>query len=318
MSAKWVLQMASACLVALGAHNICAQNFPNRPIRIITTEVGSGNDFTARLISSALLDGLGQHVVVDNRGNIAGEIVAKATPDGYTLLSWGSPLWLAPYLREKVAYDPVKDFAPVTLMATSPNILVVHPSLAVKSVKDLIALAKVRPGDLNYSSPGSGGSPHLAEELFKSMAGVKIIHVAYKGMGSAILGVIRGEVQIMFPSAAAVTPHIKSGRLRALAVTSARPTALAPGLPTMAVSGLAGYESLGMFGVFAPAGTPAPIVNRLNQEMVRVLNKPDIKQKFFDSGTETVGNTPEEFSAIVKSDMAKMGKLIKDAGIRAD
>jgi tripartite-type tricarboxylate transporter receptor subunit TctC len=318
MSAKWVLQMASACLVALGADNICAQNFPNRPIRIITTEVGSGNDFTARLISSALLDGLGQHVVVDNRGNIAGEIVAKATPDGYTLLSWGSPLWLAPYLREKVAYDPVKDFAPVTLMATSPNILVVHPSLAVKSVKDLIALAKVRPGDLNYSSPGSGGSPHLAAELFKSMAGVKIIHVAYKGMGSAILGVIRGEVQIMFPSAAAVTPHIKSGRLRALAVTSARPTALAPGLPTMAVSGLAGYESLGMFGVFAPAGTPAPIVNRLNQEMVRVLNKPDIKQKFFDSGTETVGNTPEEFSAIVKSDMAKMGKLIKDAGIRAD
>ena len=318
MSAKWVLQMASACLVALGADNICAQNFPNRPIRIITTEVGSGNDFTARLISSALLDGLGQHVVVDNRGNIAGEIVAKATPDGYTLLSWGSPLWLAPYLREKVAYDAVKDFAPVTLMATSPNILVVHPSLAVKSVKDLIALAKVRPGDLNYSSPGSGGSPHLAAELFKSMAGVKIIHVAYKGMGSAILGVIRGEVQIMFPSAAAVTPHIKSGRLRALAVTSARPTALAPGLPTMAVSGLAGYESLGMFGVFAPAGTPAPIVNRLNQEMVRVLNKPDIKQKFFDSGTETVGNTPEEFSAIVKSDMAKMGKLIKDAGIRAD
>ena len=309
----------AASLIALAtASPAIGQNFPNKVIRIVTTEAGSGNDFTSRLVAQGLPERLGQQVIVDNRGNIAGEVVARAAPDGYTLLSWGSPLWLAPYLRTKVAYDPIKDFSPVTLMATSPNILLVHTSLPVKSVKELVALAKARPGDLNYSSPGPGGSPHLAAELLKNMARVNIIHVPYKGMGSALTAVVSGEVQIMFPSAAAAAPHVKSGRLRALAVTTAQPTALAPGLPTIAASGLPGYESLGMFGIFAPAGTPAAVVQTLNQEMVRVLNSPAVKQKFFGAGAEVVGSTPEAFGAIVKADMAKMGKLIRDAGIQAD
>jgi len=298
--------------------NVLSQNFPNTFVRIVTTEVGSGNDFSARLIVQDLSATLGQQVIVDNRGNIAGEIVAKAAPDGYTLLSWGSPLWLAPFLREKVPYDPVRDFSPITLLATSPNILVVHPSLPVVSVKQLIALARAKPGMLNYSSPGPGGSPHLAAELLKAMARVNIVHIPYKGMGSALSATISGEVQLMFPSAAPASPHVKSGRLKALAVTTIQPSALVPGLPTVAAAGLPGYESLGMFGIFAPAGTPVVVVRRLNQDIVRILNKENVRAKFFNSGAEAVGNSPEEFAAIVKSDMAKMGKLIKDAGIRVD
>jgi len=291
------------------------QNFPNRFIRIITTEAGSGNDFTARVLAQALPESLGQNVIVDNRGNISGEIVARSTPDGYTLLSWGSPLWLAPFLQKSVAYDPVKDFAPVTLVATSPNLMVIHPSLPVNSVKDLINLAKRMPGQLNYSSPGPGGSPHLAAELLKSMAGINVVHIAYRGVGSALTALLSGEVQLMFPNAASAAPHVKSGRLKALAVTTAQPTALAPGLPTMASSGLPGYESLGMFGILAPAGTPPAIVQILNQEFVKALNKPNVKERLFNAGADAVGSTPDVFASIIKGDMQKMGKLIRDSGI---
>ena len=318
MAIKRIALLLVSWTVTLGSGAAAAQTFPSRVVRIITTQAGSGNDFTARLLAQALLERLGQQVIVDNRGNIAGEIVARALPDGYTLLSWGSPLWLAPYLRTKVPYDPVKDFAPITLVATSPNLLVVHPSLPVKSVKDLIALAKRRPGELNYSSPGPGGSPHLAAELLKSMAGISAVHVAYKGVGSALTAVLSGEVQFMFPNAASAAPHVKSGRLKALAVTAAQPTALAPGLPTLAASGLPGYESSGMFGIFAPAGTPAGIIQLLNQEIVRASRTPDVKDKLFNSGAEVVGSSPEQFAAIVKADMAAMGKLIRSAGIQPE
>ena len=295
-----------------------AQPYPNKPVRIVTTEPGSGNDLVARLIVPWLSASLGQPVVVDNRGILAGEIVAKATPDAYTLLSYGSPLWLAPFMRERVPYDPVKDFAPITLAASSPNVLIVHPSLPVNSVRELIAAARARPGELNYSSSSTGATPHLAAELFKAMAGVNIVRVPYKGSGAALTALIGGQVHVMFPNAGAVTPYLKSGRLRALAVTTNEPSALVPGLPTLAASGLPGYESVSPFGIFAPAGTPPALVHRLNQEIVGALRKPEVIERLFNTGTESVASSPEQLAATIKSEMAKWGKVIRDAGIREE
>ena len=315
---------AAVCQVALitiGAGTAAGQNYPNKPVRIVTAEPGGGNDFAARMIMPGLAAGLGQPVIIENRGGASGAIaadtVAKAPPDGYSLLLYASGIWLIPFLRANVPYDPVRDLAPITLVAKSPNLVVVHPSLPVKSVKDLIALAKAKPGQLNYGTSPAGSSTHLAVELLKSMTGAKIVGVTYKATGPAINALIAGEVQLVFPSAAAVSPHIKSGKLRALAVTSAEPSALAPGLPTVAAT-VPGYEALQMYGVFAPAKSPDTVIRRLNQEIVRVLNQPEIKQKFLLSGTETIGNSPEEFAATIKSDMARMGKVIKDAGIREE
>ncbi len=292
-----------------------AQTYPDRVVRIITTPAGSGSDFAARLVAQALSRTFGQQVIVDNRGNNAAEIVIKSPLDGYTLLCWGSPVWITQLLLENLAWDPVRDLAPITMLASSPNVLVVHPSMPVRSVKELIALAKAKPGVLNYASPGTnGGAVFIAAELFKSMANVNIVHVPYKGTGPALLGVIGGEADLMFPSFVSVAPQIKAGKLRALAVTTARPSALAPGLPTVAAaSGLKGYESYGVFGMWAPMGTPAAIVTRLNQEIVKILNTADIKERFFNSGAEVVGNSAEEFSAFIKSDIEISGKLIKDA-----
>jgi tripartite-type tricarboxylate transporter receptor subunit TctC len=295
-----------------------AQPYPYKPVRIVTTEPGSGNDLVARLIVPWLSAGLGQPVVVDNRGILAGEIVAKAAPDAYTLLSYGSPLWLAPFMRERVPYDPVKDFAPITLAASSPNVLIVHPSLPVNSVRELIAAAKARPGELNYSSSSTGATPHLAAELFKAMAGVNLVRVPYKGSGAALTALIGGQVHVMFPNAGAVTPYLKSGRLRALAVTTSEPSALVPGLPTLAASGLPGYESVSPFGIFAPAGTPSALVHRLNQEIVAALRKPEVIERLFNTGTESVASSPEQLAATIKSEMAKWGKVIRNAGIREE
>ncbi|HEV8520097.1 MAG TPA: tripartite tricarboxylate transporter substrate binding protein [Burkholderiales bacterium] len=296
------------------------QNYPSKPIRMLTAEAGGGADFVARVIARELSANLGEQVVVDNRGGaggiIAGEIVARAAPDGYTLLFYGPAIWLLPFLRNHVPYDPVRDFSPITMAVTTPNILVVHPSLPVSSVGELIALAKARPGQINDAGANTGSSVHLAAELFKAMAGVKIVRVPFKGVGPALNALIAGQVQIMFPSAGAVAPHVKSGRLRALAVTSAQPTALAPGLPTVAASGVPGYESIAMFGIFAPARLPAALSNRLHQEIVRALLRPEVKSRLFESGVEPVGSAPAEFAATLKSEMTKWGKVIKDAGIR--
>jgi tripartite-type tricarboxylate transporter receptor subunit TctC len=243
--------------------------------------------------------------------------VAKAAPDGYTLLLNGAPFWLAPLLQ-KMSFDPIRDFSPITLAIRQPNMIVVPPSLPVKSVKDLIALAKAKPGELNYASGLIGNSNHLAAELFKSMAGVDIVRVGYKTGAAAATAVMSGDVQLLFISTGSGAAFVKSGRLRALAVASAEPSALAPGLPTVAASGLPGFESTAMAGVFAPAKTPPSIIDRLNREIVRFLTRSDVKEQLFNIGQEVVAGTPAQLGATVKSEMARLGKVIKDVGIRAE
>jgi tripartite-type tricarboxylate transporter receptor subunit TctC len=293
-------------------------SYPSRVVRIVTPATGGGSDVLSRLIAPGLTGRLGQQVIVDNRGAIASEIVAKAPPDGYTLLINGSPLWLLPLLRPHMPWDAVRDFAPITLAVSSPSMLVAHPSLPVKSVKELIALAKAKPGQLNYAAGTIGAAPHLAGELFKFMAGVSMVRVPYKGSGPGLIGVMTGEVELMFPGAASAWGYVKQGKLRGLAICSAQPSELFPGLPTVAASGLPGYESVSPQGIVAPARTPATIINRLNQEIVRVLNSAEVKERLANSGIQVVGSSPEEFAATMKSDMARIGRLIKDAGIRAE
>jgi tripartite-type tricarboxylate transporter receptor subunit TctC len=294
------------------------QNFPNKPIRIITSLPGGAGDFTARLIAQGISGTLGQPVIVDNRSsNITGETAMKALPDGHTLLLDGNSLWFTS-LMQKTPYDVLRDFSPITLVLSSPTILVVHPSAAANSVKELIALAKAKPGALNYGSAGYASAPHFAMELFKSMTGVNIVRVAYKGPAFVITALLGGEVQLTFIDAASATPHMKSGKLRALGVTSAEPSALAPGLPTVAASGLPGYSAIGLSVIFVPAKTPGAIVNRLNQEIVRFLTRPDVKERFLGNGEEIIASSPEQAAAAVKSDMSKMGKVIKDAGIKVN
>ena len=306
-------------IIAFGAGVVSSQDFPNKPIRIVTSGAGGGNDFAARLIAPGVADALGQPVLVDNRGAaIAGELVAKAPPDGYTLIYLGSTLWLAPFLQAKVPYDPVRDFSPVTMAVRQPTIVVVHPALPVKSIKELTALAKARPGALNYASGTSGSPTHLAGELFKSIAGLDIVRISYRSGGAQMAAVMSGEVQLNFATWTVVGPQVKSGRLRALAVTSAQPSALIPGLPTVAASGVPGYAAETFYGVFAPAKTSEAVVNRLNRAIVQTLRKPDVNERFSTSGVEVVGSTPDELAAAMKSDIASMGKVIRDAGIRGE
>ncbi len=316
-SPRLLLCVFAPAVVALsGGSVVAAESYPNKPIRVVTAAAGGGNDFVGRLIAQGVTLPLGQPVIIDNRGGMAADIVAKSRPDGYTLLFYSSATWTTPFLRDGVSYDPVRDLTPITMATKAPDIVVVHPSVAVKSVHDLIALAKAKPGGLNYATGTLGASPHLAAELFKSMAAVNIVRVPYKGTGPSLTAVIAGEVQLMFPDAGPATPHIRSGKLKPLAVTSAEPSALAPGLPTVAASGVPGYEAISILGMFAPTGTPAAIVKRLHDETVRVLNQPDVKDRLFNAGTEVVGSTPAAFAAKMKSEIAKWGKVIKDAGIR--
>ena len=303
-------------LTVVGAGSACGQDYPNKPIRIVTSSAGGNGDFNARLIALGLTRALDQPVIVENRGGstVPGEIVSKATPDGYTLLAYGSTLWTQALL-DKTPFDPIKDFSPITLTSMSPSVLVVHPSLGVKSVKELIALAKSKPGAFNYAMAQSGSPAHLGGELLKSMAGIDMVGIPYKGAGPALNELIGGQVQFMFASAASVAPHVKSGKLIALAVASAQPSALFPGLPTVATT-VPGFESGSTQGIWAPAKTPAALIKRLNQEIVRYLNGADVKEKYMSIGAEAVGNSPEQFAAVIKSDMARLGKLIKDAGIK--
>ena len=317
MMLQTLVLIIAAC-VTVAANEAVAQTFPAKPIRIVTSAPGNSDDLAARLIAQGLTGALGQQTIVDNRGVIAVELAAKASPDGYTLLLYGAPMWLAPFMRDHVPYDPVRDFAPITGATSSPNLLIVHPSLPVKSARELIALAKARPGELNYGSGSAGSTPHLAGELFRSMAGINVVRVAYKGSGPALTALLGNEVQFMFPSTGSVYPLLKSGKVRPLAVTTLKPTPLAPGLPTMAESGLPDYESASLLAVFAPAGTPAAIVRLLNQEMVKVLNRPETKERLASAGVEAVGSTPEQFAATLKIEMTRWGKLIKDAGIRGE
>ncbi|HKA42850.1 MAG TPA: tripartite tricarboxylate transporter substrate binding protein [Burkholderiales bacterium] len=306
---------AAVCLAAGAA--VGQDQYPSRIIRIVAPATGGGSDVVARMYAPGLAAALGQQVIIDNRGAIATEIVAKSPPDGYTLLANGSPMWLLPLMRS-VPYDPVKDFAAVTLAVSSPSMLVVHPSLPVKSARDLIALAKAKPGQLYYAAGTLGAAPHLAGELFKFMAGVDIVRVPYKGSGPALIGVMTGEVGLMFPGAASAWQYAKQGKVRGLAIGSARRSELFPGVPTVAESGLPGFESVSPQAIVAPARTPAAIVNRLNYEIVRVLNNAEVKERLKNLGIEVVGSTPEELGVSIKSEMARVAKLVKAAGIREE
>lgn len=271
----------SCCgLAAMASGVAVGQTYPNKPIRFVTSEPGGGTDFAARLIARDVAGGLGQNVIVENRAsNLIGELVARAAPDGYTLAVAANVFWIGPVLQ-KALYDPVRDFAPITLISSAPGFLVLHPAVAASSVKELIALAKAKPGVLNYASGPSGAIPHLAAELFKSMAGVNIVRIPYKGSGPALNDLVGGQVQLMFAGAGGVVPHIKAGRLKALGVTSAQPSALYPELPTVSASGLPGYESVTSYGLFAPAKTPTAIIVRVNQEIARVLGGVELKISF--------------------------------------
>lgn len=315
---RFVLGMFSAGLMVPGVGVASGQDYPNNPVRIVAATVGGGTDLEARLIAQGISAPLGQQVLVDNRPGIIGfELVANAPPDGYTLLLASSPFFVGPLLR-KMRYDPARDFLPITLVSRAPNVVVVHPSLPVKSVKELIAFAKARPGELNYGSGSLGSSTHLPLELFKAMVGVNIVRIAYKGGGQAMIDLIAGRVHLMFATAPSAMPYVKAGKLRALAITSAQSSALLPGLLTVAASGLPGYEYLGLDGAFAPAKTPAAIINRLNQEIVRFLRTPDTRKKFLLAARiEPVASSPEELAAAMKADVTRLGKVIKDAGIRA-
>ncbi len=313
---QWPPQLPLVAALLLLAGGAGAQNYPTKPVRVITAEAGGGSDFGARAVAQALSGRFGQQFIVDNRGNTGPSIVAAAQPDGYTLLFYGTNVWLSPLMR-KTPWDPLKDFATITLAVSSPNVLVVSPSFSANSVKELIDLAKSRPGALNYASGGAGASSQLAAELFKSMTGTNIVRIAYRGNGPAVTGLIVGEVQLMFGTAASVNAHVKAGRLKALAITSTSPSSLFPGLPTVQ-STIPGYESTSRWGLFAPAKLPLTLVKTLNQEAVRGIGQPEIKERFFSVGVETVGSTPEEFRKIIEGEMQRMGKVIKDAGIKEE
>lgn len=307
-------------LMVMGTGVVLGQTYPNKPIRVVTAEPGGGGDVVSRIIGQGLTASLGQQVVVDNRAGsvvIQAEVMSKAPSDGYTLLVSGNTFWVLPLLQP-VPYDPIRDYSPITVTTSSPAVLAINPALQANSVKELIALAKARPGALNYASGVMGSTTHLASELFKSMAGIDVVRISYKGAGSAAMAVITGEVQMMLIPMSTAAPYIKSGRMKALAVASAQPSALVPGLPTVAASGLPGYESATLHAVFAPARTPQAIVNHLNKEIVRYIRSTDATEKLFNAGLEIVGSSPEQSAVTIKSEIARLGKVIKDARIRAD
>jgi tripartite-type tricarboxylate transporter receptor subunit TctC len=311
--------MLVCALCALTAGAAFAQNYPTRPVRLVSSAAGGGNDFAARIIAQALSERLGQPVIVDNRGgaHIPALLAAKAPPDGYTLLVQNNTIWVAPLL-EKTGYDPFRDLAPIMLTARAPNVLVVHPSLPFGSVKELIAAAKAAPGTINYASGVVGSSNYIAAELFKAMAGVDLTRIGYKGSGPALIDVMAGQVKVMFATTTSSSAHIKAGRLRALGITSAQPSPLEPGLPTIAASGVPGYVAESIYGVWAPAGTPAALVNRLNREIAAILNTPQIRERFMASGAEVVASTPQAFAAEIKAESTRLEKIFRGAGIKAE
>ncbi len=313
---KTVAMAALAATLVAGA--ALAETYPSRPIRIIPGQPGGGAYVQMLLIRDLIAGRLGQPLVMEARpASLIGGFTARAQPDGYTLMAAGTGVWFQP-LVQKTDYDMLKDFVAISSLGVSPGILVIHPSLPVNSVRDLIALAKSRPGALNYSSAGTGSSYHLAGELFKSMTGTDIVRVSYVGAGPTIQAVIAGEVQMSFGTSASVAPHIKAGKLKALAHTGPKPTPLAPGLPSMTASGLPGFEITSANAVFAPVKTSSAIIRRWNQELVWALSLPDVKEKYLNVGAEAISSTPEEIAARVRSDYAKVEKLVKAAGISAN
>ena len=306
----------------LGAASLAAaQNYPARPVRVVVQfAAGGGADFVARVLAAKLTDLLGQSVVVDNKpganGAIASEQVAKATPDGYTLLLGAAgPLTVSPAVIASLPYDTLRDFAPVALAASSPFCVTLHPSVPADSIATLIALAKSRPGKLSFGSSGTGGSPHLAGELFMSMAGVNMVHVPYKGLAPAINDLIGGQIEISFADVGLVMGQVNAKKLKALAVTGVKRSSVAPQVPTVAEAGLSGYEAGTWYGVLAPRGTPVEIVRRLNTEILKVLEMADVKERLKTQGADPAGNSPEEFQELLRRELAKWTKLVKAARI---
>lgn len=302
-----------------------AQQYPTKAVRmIIGFAPGGGTDIVGRILAQKLAEALGQPVLPDNRGGAAGQIatdlVAKSPADGYTVLMGHiAALSILPSLVQKLPYDPVRDFAPISLVAIGPNLLVVHPSLPVKTVKDLIVLAKARPGQLHFASPGSGSVQHLAGELFKLNAKVDMLHVPYKGSGQSIVDLVAGHVHLDFDSVPPVLPHVKSGRLRAIAVTSEKRYGLLPEIPTISEAGLPGFDMSTWWGLLMPAnGSSKQVVARLHAETVKILRMPDVKERMAAVGAETVGNSPEEFATFIRVERAKYAKIVKDANIKLD
>ena len=300
-----------------------AQSYPARPVRIIVPfPPGGANDILARILGQKLGDTLGQNFIVDNRAGASGiigtELVAKAVPDGYTVLMTPNTIAIQPSLYEKLPFDAAKDLTPVSLVALIPNILIVTKSLPVSSVKEIIGLAKRHPGQVHFGSAGIGGSVHLAAELFKAMARVDILHVPYKGGGPALIDLIGGQIQMLFPDALAASAHLKSGRVKPLAVTSSQRVAALPELPTIAEAGVPGYESVGWYGVVAPANTPAQVVQSLSDAIGNALRAPDVKTKLSAQAAEPIGGTPADFGTHIATEAKKWAKVIKAAGIRAD
>jgi tripartite-type tricarboxylate transporter receptor subunit TctC len=316
------MRLSTFCSIAVLslAATAQAQSWPAKPIRLIVPfPPGGGNDTIARAVGTELAKPLGQQIVIDNRagagGTIGADLAAHSPPDGYTLFLAGvASHGINPVLNPKLPYDPVRDFAPVSLLASAPLIVVVHPSLPVKSIKDLIALAKARPGALNFASNGSGGSSHMAGEMFNAMAGVKIVHVPYRGLAPALTDLLSGQVQIMFSSAVAMLPQVKAGKLRGLASTGAKRPPAIPDLPTVAEAGLPGYETGSWYGIVAPAGTSPEIVNRLSTELQKIVRQPAIQERFNAEAANPIGSTPQEFAAHIQREKERWTKVVKATG----
>ena len=310
-----------ALLIPLCA-SIYAADYPQRPIRLIVPfAAGGGLEITARSIGQKLTEKRGQSIVIDNRPGAAtivgSEIAAKASPDGYTLLMITTTFAINPSLYGKLPYDPVREFAPVTQINSVPNILVVNPSIPAHTVRELIALAKAKPGQLNYASAGSGTSPHLAAELFKTMAGIEMTHIPYKGIPPAVTDVIAGRVTMLMTTTISAAPHVKSGRLRALAITSPKRLAAMPDVPAIGET-VPGYEADAFQGMVAPAGVPKEIVRQLADDIAAIVRLPDIRERIIADGAEPIGSTPEAFSIFLKKEMLKWGKVVKESGARPD
>ena len=312
-----VIIAAVLTLCTTSTVTLAQSSFPTKPVRILATEAGGSSDLYSRTIAQGLALRWGKPVIVENRPSIVAiEALIRAQPDGYSLLSYASSFWLGP-LMQRGTYDPLSDVTPITIALRAPNVLVVHPFIAAKSVKELIALAKAKPGTLNYASGGAGSGGHLAGELFNSMAGINLLRVSYKGAGPATNAVLTGDAHLIFATIGSVGSHVKAGKLRALAVTTAVTSPLVPDLPPMA-SVLAGFDVPLIQGIFAPAKMPPAMVWKIQQDIVAVLAQQDVQEKFLAMGTETVGSTPDALSRTMKSDIARFGKILKEGGIKSE
>jgi len=319
MTARFMALVLCTLVLSAGAQ----EQYPSRPVRfILPFPPGGGTDILGRLIAERLSASLGQPVVTENRGgaggNVGAEAAARSAPDGYTIVLCAPSLAISPSLYSKLNYDPVKDFAPVSLVATVPNVMITHPSVPAQTLQEFIAHARTRPGTMNFGSGGNGTSNHLAAELFNIVTGAKLVHIPYKGVNLAMQDVLSGQIHLVVIGIPAAAPHIKAGRLRALAVVTPQRTAALPEVPTTDEAGLKDFEVTTWYGVLAPAGTPRPVIARLNSELVKIIHAPEVKERLAASGTEPRTSTPEEFAAYLKQEIAKWGDVVRKANLKAD